>query len=133
MRSSAVAVALLLATSPAYGFADSAQFFADPSTPHGASLGAVGEGIYFTGAPRFAGLDCGSCHTGGPEALSVRITADPPGLFSDGYAPGASYALVVELLGEQAGRAHASPTCTVPPSPTDGYAYVPCNNNGFAL
>lgn len=126
-------LAIALGAGPARAFDESSQFFADPDTPHGASLGALGEGVYFTGAPRFTGLDCASCHAGGPQQLGVRIGATPDGLFSDGYTPGQTYELLVEITGESAGTDRATPTCTQPPGPTDTFSYVPCNNNNFAL
>jgi hypothetical protein len=127
--------ALLVCAAPAtaHAFADATQFFNDPANPHGATFGAVAEGLYFTGAPRFASQTCADCHIDGPGQVAIRIGADPPSLFTDGYTPGATYALEVELLNETEGTQLGGATCTVPPGPRDTYAYVPCNNNNFAL
>jgi uncharacterized protein (TIGR03382 family) len=133
LRCASLALALLCAGGSAHAFVDSSQFFADPMNPHEASLGAFGEGVYFTGAPRFATLDCSSCHAGGPGVVAIRVTADPPGLFSDGYSPGVSYEIQVALLGETIGLDHDTTGCTLPPRKQDMYAYEACNNNNFAL
>jgi hypothetical protein len=124
---------LVLGGGTARAFDESSAFFANPMNPHGATLGAVAEGIYFTGAPRFSGLDCSSCHAGGPQQLGVRLGATPDGLFSTGYQPGQTYEILVELTGESAGTDFSTATCTQPPGPSDKYTYVPCNNNNFAL
>jgi len=129
-----IALAFVCASSGlAHAFVDAAQFFDPADSPHGASLGALGEGVYFTGAPRYSGLDCSTCHTDGPQQISVRIGADPPGLFSEGYEAGTTYELLVEIIGEGKGLDHKGATCTEPPGKSDTYAYQPCNNNNFAL
>ena len=135
MRSRLVALLCVIAAAPrvAHAFADSAQFFDNAMTPHGASLSPVGEGIYFTGAPRWTGLSCASCHANGPQALGIQISADPAGLFTDGYTPGQTYAVEVVLTGETQGLDDGGATCTVPPGPTQHYTYAPCNNNNFGL
>ncbi|MCU1280573.1 MAG: hypothetical protein JWM53_4119, partial [bacterium] len=92
-----------------------------------------GEGLYFTGAPRFASLDCSSCHNGGPQHVGLRLNADDPALFATGYEPGKTYQLQVELTDETEGTFYKTPTCTDPPAPDDTFTYVQCNNNGFAL
>jgi hypothetical protein len=120
---------LLLVPSLAHGFADASQFFDVPAIPHSATLGASGEGIYFTGAPRFASLTCQSCHVGAPGIVGLQLNADDPSLFSDGYTPGKTYALQVQINNETEGLKYNTPTCT----DVGGMPYAQCNNNGFAL
>ena len=103
------------------------------ASPHAATFGASGEGLYFTGAPRFASLDCSTCHTDGPQTVGLHLNADDPSLFDRGYKPGRTYELQVELTNETEGLKYKTPTCTDPPAPGDTYSYVQCNNNGFAL
>ena len=137
----AAAIALAVATvafavaapSPAHAFADSSQFFTNKAIPHAATLGASGEGVYFTGAPRFSSLTCSSCHVGAPGIVGLRLGADHPELFTDGYTPGMTYQLEVELTGETKGVQFNTPTCTDPLAPGDTFTYVQCNNNGYAL
>ena len=132
MRCRLAAVALVVAAPAlAHAFAEPPQFFR--VIPHSATYGPSGEGIYFTGAPRFASQTCASCHTGGPGVVGLRLNADDPSLFSDGYKPGATYRLQVELVDEVAGTKLGGATCTDPPAQGDTYSFVPCNNNGFAL
>ena len=137
MRSSvwiAFVVAGVMAwAAPARAFDEPSQFFASPDLPHLASLSASAEGIYFTGAPRFSGLYCNACHTNGPQKIGLKIGADPVSLFTEGYQPGRTYELEVELTDEQAGILFNTPTCTEPVAKNDKYTYVPCNNNSFAL
>jgi hypothetical protein len=122
-------VCLLPAT--AHAFADATQFFPNPSVPHGATVGASGEGIYFTGAPRFASQTCASCHVDGPGRVGLKLGADPSALFAGGYVPGQTYELEVELQNETEGTQYSTPTCTDAPGTASGY--VQCNNNNFAL
>ena len=117
----------------AYAFDDASQFFASTAVPHASSLSASSEGFYFTGAPRFAKLDCAKCHTSGPGRLTMHLGASPSTLFTDGYDPGATYEIEVALGNESRGLQYNASTCTEPPGPTDQYTYVQCNNNGFAL
>jgi hypothetical protein len=124
---------LALLPASAHAFDDASQFFDQKANPHAATFGASGEGVYFTGAPRYASLTCGSCHLGGPQKVGLRLNADDPNLFSDGYQPGKVYQLEVQLTDETAGTQYKGTTCTDPPAPDDTYAYVQCNNNGFAL
>lgn len=133
LLSSLTLSALLLGSRPARAFDSASQFYASPNVPDLASVSASAEGIYFTGAPRFAGLTCGSCHTDGPQKVALAIEADDPALFTSGYVPGRTYQLELVLSNEQEGRAYATPTCTEPVVAGDSYAYQPCNNNGFAL
>jgi hypothetical protein len=122
----------LAAPSAAHAFADAAQFFAN-TAPNAATFGATSEGLYFTGAPRFASLDCSSCHTDGPQKVGLLLNADDPTLFSTGYKPGTIYELQIELTNETEGVTYKTPTCTDPPAPGDNFNYVQCNNNGFGL
>ena len=120
-----------MASSTAHAFADAAQFF--KTAPNSATFGATSEGLYFTGAPRFASLDCSTCHTAGPQRVGLRLNADDLALFSTGYQPGKTYELQVVLTNESEGTFFKTATCTDPPGPDDTFTYVQCNNNGFAL
>ena len=134
MRSSSRLVALLLllaGSSTAHAFADAAQFF--KTVPNAATFGATSEGLYFTGAPRFASLDCSTCHQAGPQKVGLRLNADDLSLFSTGYQPGKTYELQVVLTNETEGTFFNTSSCTDPPAPDDTFSYVQCNNNGFAL
>ena len=124
-------IALLGARASA--FDDPTQFLAQSDTPHAAVTSASAEGIYFTGAPRFADQGCPACHVAGPGLARVKLGADDPSLFSDGYSPGQLYEIEVELLSETAGLDHGGSTCTEPPPRAGQYPYVQCNNNNFAL
>jgi hypothetical protein len=130
---SSIIVALLAVPSLAHAFADASQFFDEPASPHSATFGATGEGLYFTGARRFASLDCASCHEGGPQRVGLRLNADDPSLFATGYQPGKIYQLQVLITNESEGTSYKSPSCTDPPAPGETFTYVQCNNNGFAL
>lgn len=129
----ALAAGVAVAPLRAHAFADAVQFFAQKSAPHAATFGASSEGLYFTGAPRFASLDCSTCHAGGPQRVGLRLDADDIGLFSAGYQPGKTYELQVVLTNETEGTQWKTPSCTDPPAPGDSFTYVQCNNNGFAL
>jgi hypothetical protein len=133
LRLSSAALALVAFSSVAYAFADAVQFLDQPASPHSATFGASSEGLYFTGAPRFASLDCSSCHAGGPQHIGLRLNADDPALFMSGYQPGKTYELQVALTDEVEGLTYKTPSCTDPPAPDDTFTYVQCNNNGFAL
>jgi hypothetical protein len=127
------AVALACMPSPAHAFDVAAQFFDNQALPHAATLGASGEGVYFTGAPRFASRNCADCHVGGPQRVGLRLNADDQSLFTGGYQPGRTYQLQVALTDEAAGTKYHTPTCTDPPLVGDTFTYVQCNNNSFAL
>jgi hypothetical protein len=131
LRSSIAALALLLWTAPAHAFQEASQFFG--GVPGSATFGASGEGVYFTGAPRFASQTCASCHTDGPQAVGLRLNSDKTDLFAVGYTPGAVYQLQVEIVDEKQGTQYGGATCTEPPGKKDTYPYAQCNNNGFAL
>ncbi|MGZ3443077.1 MAG: hypothetical protein ACXVDD_26330, partial [Polyangia bacterium] len=90
-------VALVALPSLAHAFADASQFLDQAAIPHSATFGASGEGLYFTGARRFASLDCSSCHQGGPQHVGLRLNANDASLFSAGYLPGTTYELQVVL------------------------------------
>ncbi len=123
---------LLLFSSVASAFEDPTQFFVQ-STPHAASYGASSEGVYFTGSPRFVSLNCSSCHTDGPGVVRLKLGADHPELFTNGYIPGQTYLFEVELFAESKGLEYSTVGCTEPPGKDDKYTYVQCNSNSFAL
>lgn len=127
-----VAATVALPTA-AWAFADATQFFDRKGAPHAATFGASGEGLFFTGAPRYASLDCSTCHQGGPQQVGLRLNADDMSLFTSGYVPGRTYELQVQMTNETEGLKYHTSSCTDPPAPDDTYQYVQCNNNGFAL
>jgi hypothetical protein len=131
LRFSLIACALVLVASPARAFDDPSQF--SGNFPGSATLGASAEGVYFTGAARFASQTCASCHTGGPGKVGLRLNTSDSDLFAVGYQASTVYKLQVELTNEQEGLAFSTSTCTDPPGPKDTYAYLQCNNNNFAL
>jgi hypothetical protein len=123
----------MLAASSAHAFDDPGQFFAIAAVPHTAAVTASAEGVYFTGAPRWSSLDCSSCHTDGPQKMTIRVGADDPNLFTLGYEAGRVYELEIVIGAESEGLQYNQTTCTEPPAKTDKYTYVPCNNNSFGL
>jgi hypothetical protein len=129
----ALALALIGAPRVARAFDDAGQFIARPEVPDSATFGASAEGLYFTGAPRYSGLDCASCHTDGPQQVSLRVGAAPDDVFALGYEPGQTYELQIDLANETEGIAWSTPSCTDPPTSDQAYAYEPCNHNGFVL
>jgi hypothetical protein len=136
LRSSSwIAIAVVVAAAPsrAHAFADAVQFFDQKAVTHAATFGASSEGLYFTGAPRFASLDCSSCHGGGPQRVGLRLNSATAELFSTGYQPKKTYELQVVLTNESEGLQFNKSPCTDPPAPGDTFTYVQCNNNGFAL
>jgi hypothetical protein len=138
LRFKTVALFLSIASSilfakKARAFDDATQFFNVPGAPHAATFGASGEGIYFTGAPRFLGMTCDKCHTDGPGLVRLKLGADDVSLFSTGYNPGQTYQLEVEIQGETKGLDYSGSTCTEPPLKNDHYTYQQCNNNSFAM
>ncbi|MEO6954580.1 MAG: hypothetical protein ABI321_22470 [Polyangia bacterium] len=124
---------MLAYATPALAFLEPSQFFAPKMVPHTATLGANAEGIYFTGAPRFSGIDCSSCHTDGPRKVTLDLGVDDVTLFSTGYVPGQTYELSVTLGNETEGLEYSTPTCTDVPPSDSGVTYQQCNNNNFAL
>ena len=123
-----------LLPSLAQAFADPGQFI-DPgaNAPHAATLGASSEGIYFTGASRFAFQSCQDCHTNGPGVVRLTLDADTISLFDDGYEAGKTYELTVAITNESEGLSYNTPTCTDVVEPGDTFSYVQCNNNAFAF
>jgi hypothetical protein len=132
VRCSLIALVLSLSRAAA-AFVDPSQFYDRMSPPHPAVTSASGEGVYFTGAPRFAYLTCKECHTSGPGKVQLKLGADAADLFSTGYVPGQTYGLEVELLGETKGLDYNTPTCTETPGKNPKFSYVQCNNNSFGL
>jgi hypothetical protein len=122
---------LLLFSLRAFAFENANQFFA--SVPHSATFGASSEGVYFTGAPRFSGLQCATCHADGPGQVRLKLGADDPSIFTSGYIPGVTYLFEVEISGETRGLDYASVGCTEAPGPKDTFTYEQCNSNSFAL
>ncbi len=119
----AAGAAVALAASPASAYPTGEQFDQDAVTNDG------GGGIAFDGAPRFAGHTCEVCHTGAPHLISVRLEADHPEVFTDGYVPGMQYHLRVVLQNEWAGLQYAQNG--VDCGQVD--MFKPCDDNGFAL
>jgi hypothetical protein len=133
LRSSAILVLLLARNAAA--FDDPGQFLASMTLQHSATLSASAEGLYFTGSPRFAGLDCSSCHTDGPNKIDISVNTDQLDLFNFGYQAGQTYEIQVQLKNEQEGIQFntKSGLCTEPPATKDTFTYQQCNNNNFAL
>jgi hypothetical protein len=125
---------VLLLSSLARAFVDPAEFRPGNMTvPHPATISASAEGVYFTGAPRFAFQTCSSCHIDTPGIVGIKLGADELTLFTDGYEPGRTYSLEVEMLNESEGLDHNAATCTEAPLMGQSFTFVPCNNNNFAL
>ena len=123
---------LIVVAAPAAAFEDATQFF-NGGEPHAATYGASAEGVYFTGAPRYTSLNCSTCHTDGPGLIRLKLGADHPELFTDGYVPNQTYLFEIELFAESKGLMYDSAGCTEPPTKNDHYSYVQCNSNSFAL
>jgi MYXO-CTERM domain-containing protein len=123
----------LCVAAPARAFDVASQFFSPAGVADTATLGASAQGVYFTGAPRWSGLDCSSCHVGGPQKVTLRIGSDDPTLFTSGYEPGHTYELEVSIGNETEGLEYNTPTCTDVPETPGQYPYVQCNNNNFGL
>lgn len=125
VRSVLIASALIAsAASVAHAFPTGEQFDLVPIEEDGAG------GIAFDGAPRFAGHTCAVCHTHAPGHVDLRIEADHPELFTDGWKPNQQYHLRVVLdhtWANEANRA-ARDNCGFSTMP-----YRPCDQNGFAL
>jgi uncharacterized protein (TIGR03382 family) len=117
-------IVLGLAARTARAFPTGAQFDFDPVAMDG------GGGIAFDGAPRWTSHTCAVCHTDAPGRIGIRLEADEPALFTDGWVAKQQYHLRVVLDGEWAGLAYAAA------GDMCGFAtstYVPCDQNGFAL
>ena len=130
-RSLGAVAALALLAAPAGAFPTGDRFAIDPGNDTGTVLqGAYGDGIRFVGALDFPKAICSACHTGGPNLAAVQLAADDPSLFSNGYIPGQTYQLEVQLARETLGLEYDGP-------PRCGniakQGFVPCNSNGFAL
>jgi uncharacterized protein (TIGR03382 family) len=144
-----VVVTVALAPSVARAFPVGEQFDADPL--NGASYNMPGDcdrppadptnppecegggGIVFDGAPRFAGHTCAVCHVDAPGRIGLRLEADDPSIFTDGYQPSKTYKMRVILQDEWAGveyRANGD-QCGFNSDPSGPYA--PCDPNGFAM
>src|SRR4051794_22009499 len=91
-----VLVVALGGTRDAAAFPTGVQFDGDPLTTDGAG------GIAFDGAPRWAGHTCAACHTDAPGIVGIRLEADEPALFTDGWTPNKQYHLRVVLTNEWA-------------------------------
>ncbi len=119
------AAALLVALAgTARAFPTGDQFDLKPIEEDGAG------GIAFDGSPRWAGHTCAVCHTGAPGRIGLKIEADHPELFTDGWKPGQQYHLRVVLEHTWANEANrgAGDNCGFSVMP-----YRPCDQNGFAL
>ena len=133
MRFSLSVLLLLSWTRVGSAFVETTQFFSSTDTPHVASVQAAGEGIYFTGSPRFAHQGCSACHIDGPKLVRIRLGADDPTLFTDGWKPGKVYQMQVALVDQTLGLNYTGTTCTEAPVKGSSTPYVQCNNNAFAL
>ena len=60
-------------------------------------------GIAFDGAPRWSGHTCAVCHTDTPGRIGLKLEADKPELFTDGWKANQQYHLRVVLSDEWAG------------------------------
>ena len=140
----AVLAAAVVAPSVARAFPTGSQFDDDPIygadyLPAGACDGTStdpascegGGGVAFDGAPRFAGHTCAVCHVDAPGQVGLRLEADPPEIFTDGYQPNKTYKLRVVLQNQWAAAEYASAGDDCGPFAPD--TYFPCDNNGFAM
>ncbi len=120
----AVASVLLIGVPAAHAFPTGEQFDLVPIDEDGAG------GIAFDGAPRWAGHTCAVCHTGAPGRIGLKIEADHPELFTDGWKPNQQYHLRVVLEHAWANQSNqaARDSCGFSTMP-----YRPCDQNGFAL
>jgi MYXO-CTERM domain-containing protein len=124
MRAAVVALVLVVAARDASAFETGDQFDLDPLTETGAG------GIAFDGAPRWAGHTCAVCHTEAPGLVNLRLEADHPELFTDGWKPNQQYHLRVVLSQTWAdeGNRAIGDNCGEKVTP-----YRPCDHNGFAI
>jgi uncharacterized protein (TIGR03382 family) len=120
----ALAVAVIAAGRTAHAFPTGNQFDQDALAHDG------GGGIAFDGAPRFTGHTCADCHTDPPGKIGVRLEADHPEMFTDGWKPDMQYHLRVVLLNEWAAvdQQAKGDGCGFNVDP-----YTRCDQNGFAL
>jgi MYXO-CTERM domain-containing protein len=121
-----LALALLIAPAVAHAYSAGASFDQDAL-----GSGGGGDGIAFDGAPRWTSHTCAVCHTDAAGTIGVRLEADHPELFTDGWKPGMQYHLRVVLENEHEGVAYTAngDMCGF----TDVTPFKPCNKNGFAL
>ncbi len=125
MRTSAVAILLIGLgwCGSALAYSDTTTFSRDPS----ADPAGGGGGIYFTGSPRYSGLNCTVCHIGGPSDISIRLSAledgTPARLFDDGYQPGVLYEIEVAFAEDR----------LAPETACDRSGPDPCDLNLFAM
>ncbi len=85
--------AMLATTGPA------SAFHLEPSFRQSANTGGGG-GIYYTGAKRSNGFDCGICHLNAEKRISIELST---ALSSGVYTPGLIYPIKVKLVGEHRG------------------------------
>ncbi len=131
-----VAIAIAIAPMSAHAFVTGAAFDADPLIPPPADQGGYfpgAGGIAFTGAPRWSGHTCAVCHTNAPGHIGIRVEADQPTLFDEGWDPKKQYHLRVVLENEVEAVAFAASgdSCGAQNPPTLPYKH--CDTNGFAL
>jgi len=94
-----VQLLLLTALSPVQAFA-----FHRPEMFAKSAVAAGGNGIYFTGSPRFLRYDCTMCHITRSGKVEVELSSNPPGLFSEGlYRPDTNYNVRVRFPRERQG------------------------------
>jgi uncharacterized protein (TIGR03382 family) len=125
LRIPCLVVALLAGSAGRAGaFSTGDQFDSDPTLTIG------GGGIAFNGAPRWAGHTCNVCHTNAPGIIGLRLEADHPEIFTDGYRPMQQYHFRVLLLNEWAGIQYAAAGDNCGPITMP---YQPCDENGFSL
>lgn len=86
-----------------------------------ADLGGGG-GLTYTGSATAHGLTCSACHQGAAPAGSLKLQSAPAGLFDDGFEPGTTYTISVQLSPEQKGLARNG-ACEA--------EMGGCNRNGF--
>ncbi|MCX5743208.1 MAG: DUF4266 domain-containing protein [Proteobacteria bacterium] len=112
-------------TTTAHAYATGDQFDAVPTAE-----GGGGGGIAFDGAPRWTGHACDVCHTSPAGQIGIKLEADHPTLFTEGWDPKKQYHLRIDLLDQHAGLefAAAGDKCGAAHTP-----YTPCDQNGFAL
>jgi uncharacterized protein (TIGR03382 family) len=124
MTRAALALCLLIVARTAAAFPTGNQFDQDAMAHDG------GGGIAFDGSPRFSAHTCAVCHTDPPGKIAVRLEADHPEMFTDGWKPGMQYHLRVVLLNEWAAADQQAQgdNCGFNANP-----YTPCDQNGFAL
>lgn len=100
MRSAVIAMVLLIGA-PVRAFHGQADF----DKP---ALEGGGDGMYYTGSPRFRRWDCTLCHTDAPGEMFLTLASDPPELVRDArWAPSTTYRVTVSMQNEHRGRGAA--------------------------